>query len=134
MYIRKLEHKDYDEILTKWWKDWRWSAPPRDFLPEDATGGLIIYDEEVPVCAGFVYMTNSKVGWVEFIVSNMDYKDKENRRLYLSTLVDSLGNVLKSVGAKYTYVSLKNDSLINIYEELGYVKGSNGCLEMIKQL
>lgn len=134
MYIRKLEHKDYDEILTKWWKDWRWSAPPRDFLPEDATGGLIVYDEEVPVCAGFVYMTNSKVGWVEFIVSNMDYKDKENRRLYLSTLVDSLGNVLKSVGAKYTYVSLKNDSLINIYEELGYVKGSNGCLEMIKQL
>jgi len=134
MYIRKLEHKDYDEILTKWWKDWRWSAPPRDFLPEDATGGLIIYDEEVPVCAGFVYMTNSKVGWVEFIVSNMDYKDKENRRLYLSTLVDSLGNVLKSVGAKYTYVSLKNDSLINIYEELGYVKGSQGCLEMIKQL
>lgn len=134
MYIRKLEHSDYDDILSKWWKDWRWSAPPRDFLPEDATGGLIIYDEEVPVCAGFVYMTNSKVGWVEFIVSNMEYKDKENRRLYLSTLVNSLGNILKNVGAKYTYVSLKNESLIKIYEELGYVKGSQGCLEMIKQL
>jgi len=134
MYIRKLEHSDYDNILTKWWKDWRWSAPPRDFLPEDATGGLIIYDGETPVCAGFVYMTNSKVGWVEFVVSNMEYKNKENRRLYISTLVDSLGNILKSVGAKYTYVSLKNDSLTKIYEDLGYVKGSNGCLEMIKIL
>ena len=134
MYIRKLEHSDYDEILTKWWKDWRWSVPPRDFLPDDATGGLIIYDEEVPVCAGFVYMTNSRVGWVEFIVSNIEYKDKENRKLYLSTLVNSLGNILKNAGAKYTYVSLKNESLIKIYEELGYVKGSKGCLEMIKQL
>ena len=38
MYIRKLEHSDYDEILTKWWKDWRWSAPPRDFLPEEMIG------------------------------------------------------------------------------------------------
>ena len=134
MYIRKLEHSDYDDILSKWWTDWRWLVPPRDFLPEDATGGLIIYDEDVPVCAGFVYMTNSKVGWVEFVVSNREYRDKENRKLYLSTLIDSLGNILKSVGAKYTYVSLKNDSLIKIYEELGYVKGSNGCLEMIKQL
>ena len=134
MYIRKLEHSDYDNILSKWWKDWRWSAPPRDFLPEDGTGGLIIYDGEIPVCSGFVYMTNSKVGWVEFIVSNMEYKDKENRKLYISTLVDSLGNILKNVGAKYTYVSLKNESLIKIYEELGYVRGSKGCLEMIKQL
>jgi len=134
MYIRKLEHSDYDEILTKWWKDWRWSVPPRDFLPDDATGGLIAYDGDVPVCAGFVYMSNSKLGWVEFVVSNRDYRNKENRKLYLSTLIDSLGNILKNVGAKYTYVSLKNESLINIYEELGYVKGSKGCFEMIKIL
>ena len=134
MYIRKLEHSDYDDILSKWWKDWRWSAPPRDFLPDDATGGLIIYDGEVPVCAGFVYMSNSKLGWVEFVVSNRDYRDRENRKLYLSTLVDSLGNILKNAGIKYTYVSLKNESLVKIYEELGYVKGSKGCLEMIKIL
>ena len=134
MRIRKLEYNDYDDILTKWWKDWRWSAPPRDFLPEDGTGGLIIYDGDIPVCAGFIYMTNSKAGWVEFIVSNMEYRDKEKRKLYLSALIDSLGNILKDVGNKYTYVSLKNESLIKIYEELGYIKVSKGCFEMIKIL
>lgn len=134
MQIRKLEYNDYDDILAGWWKDWRWSAPPRDFLPDDGTGGLIIYDGDIPVCAGFVYMSNSKLGWVEFVVSNRDYRDRENRKLYLSTLVDSLGNILKNAGIKYTYVSLKNESLVKIYEELGYVKGSKGCLEMIKIL
>lgn len=134
MQIRKLEYNDYDDILAGWWKDWRWSAPPRDFLPDDGTGGLIIYDGDTPVCAGFVYMSNSKLGWVEFVVSNRDYRDRENRKLYLSTLVDSLGNILKNAGIKYTYVSLKNESLVKIYEELGYVKGSKGCLEMIKIL
>lgn len=134
MYTRKLEYNDYDDILVKWWKDWRWAAPPRDFLPDNGTGGLIIYDGDVPVCAGFVYLSNSKLGWVEFIVSNMDYKDKQKRKECLSSLIDSLGNVLKNVGAKYTYVSLKNESLIKIYEELGYKKGSKGCFEMIKLL
>jgi len=135
MHIRKLEYKDYDDILSKWWKDWRWEySPPRDFLPDDGTGGLIIYDGDIPVCAGFIYMSNSKLGWVEFVVSNIEYKNKENRKLYLSTLIESLGNILKEAGAKYTYVSLKSESLIKIYEDLGYVKGSKGVFEMIKKL
>ena len=33
--IRKLNKTDYDNILLKWWKDWRWTAPPKDFLPDD---------------------------------------------------------------------------------------------------
>ena len=33
--IRKLKGKDYNNILIKWWKDWRWTPPPKDFLPDD---------------------------------------------------------------------------------------------------
>jgi len=134
MKVRYLNETDYDTTLCKWWSDWRWTPPSRDMLPENGSGGIMVYKDEVEICAGFIFLTNSKTAWVEFIVSNIEYKDKENRKLYLSTLVNSLGNILKNVGAKYTYVSLKNESLIKIYEELGYVKGSKGCLEMIKQL
>lgn len=42
MEVRNLIHSDYDEILVKWWKDWRWVAPSRDFLPDDGNGGLIV--------------------------------------------------------------------------------------------
>jgi hypothetical protein len=40
LYIRELNETDYDEILVGWWKDWGWSAPPKDFLPRDGKGGI----------------------------------------------------------------------------------------------
>ena len=57
LYIRELNETDYDEILVGWWKDWGWKPPQRDFLPNDGKGGIIIYDDETPVCAGFMYIT-----------------------------------------------------------------------------
>lgn len=134
MEVRNLIHSDYDEILVKWWKDWRWVAPSRDFLPDDGNGGLIVYDGDVPVCAGYMYVTNSKTGLCEFIVSNFHYKDKEKRKEAISLLIHTIDKVLKNVGCKYSYSVLKNKSLINIYKEVGYQEGSKNCTEMVKIL
>ena len=27
----------------------------KDFLPDNGKGGLIVYDDKTPVCAGFIY-------------------------------------------------------------------------------
>jgi len=59
--VRPLKENDYDDILVGWWKDWGWDPPVKDFLPDNGTGGLIVYHLDNPVCAGFMYMTNSKV-------------------------------------------------------------------------
>ena len=88
--IRKLNKTDYDNILLKWWKDWRWTAPPKDFLPDDGEGGFIVYDNDIPVCAGYIYITNSKVGWCDWIISNFNYKDKTNRKEALDELIKIL--------------------------------------------
>ena len=48
--VRQLNESDYDDILVKWWNDWAWAAPQRDFLPENGTGGLIVFDGDEPVC------------------------------------------------------------------------------------
>tara|TARA_R110000796_G_C14544316_1_gene433243 strand:- start:226 stop:630 length:405 start_codon:yes stop_codon:yes gene_type:complete len=134
MDIRNLTYTDYDEILVKWWKDWRWEAPSRDFLPDNGEGGLIVYDGDIPVCAGYMYITNSKTGLCEFIVSNFDYKDKEKRKEAFSLLINTIDIVLKNTGCKYSYSVLKNPSLINVYKETGYLEGSKNCTEMVKIL
>ena len=85
--LRKLNSTDYEDILVGWWKDWEWTAPPKDFLPENGEGGVIIFDEEVPVCAGFMYATNSKVAWIEFVISNKNYDRKRNQILGLWKLL-----------------------------------------------
>ena len=72
--IRELNETDYESILVGWWKDWRWTPPPKDFLPDGGKGGFIVYDGDIPVCAGYIYITNSKVGWCDWIISNINYK------------------------------------------------------------
>ena len=134
LYIRELNESDYDDILVGWWKQWKWEAPQRDFLPNDGKGGIIVYDEETPVCAGFMYLTNSKVAWVDWIISNKEYTKKPQRKDAIKLLVSSLTDICKKTGSKYSYALIKNQSLIGMYEQLGYIKGDSYTAEMIKAL
>lgn len=132
--VRKLNDSDYENILVGWWKDWGWQAPIKDFLPENGKGGIIVLDDDTPICAGFMYITNSKVAWVDWIISSKTYNVKPNRKEAIKLLVSSLTRFCKDTGNKYTYALIKNPSLIKVYEEIGYKKGDNYTTEMIKIL
>lgn len=129
--IKPLSYKDYDNILVGWWKDWDWTPPQRDFLPQDGEGGVMIWDEDIPVCAGFLYNTNSKVAWIDWIISNKEYKQ---RRKALPLLIQTLTEAAKNTNNKYGYALLKHAGLIEFYEEQGFVKGDSYSSEMIKVL
>lgn len=131
--IRPLNENDYDTLLTGWWKEWGWQSPEKDFLPDEGKGGIIVLDEEEPICAGFVYTTNSKVAWVDWIISSPTYR-KEGRKEAIKLLVNTLTNICKNTGHKYCYALIKHPSLIDAYVDLGYVKGDGYTSEMIKVL
>jgi hypothetical protein len=134
LIIRELSETDYDDILVGWWKQWGWEPPKRDFLPNDGKGGIIVYDGDTPICAGFMYLTNSKVAWVDWIISNKEYTNKLQRKDAIKLLVSALTEICKKSGSKYSYALIKNESLIGMYEELGYIKGDSYTNEMIKIL
>ncbi len=132
--IRPLNENDYDTILSEWWRSWGWEPVERDFLPDDGKGGLIVFDGEEPVCAGYIYTTNSKVAWVDWIISSESYRKKPQRRDAIKLLIETLTNICRNTGHKYSYALIKNRSLIGVYEDLGYEKGDNYSSEMIKVL
>jgi hypothetical protein len=134
MEIRNLYDTDYENILVEWWKQWNWEPPAKDFLPDDGKGGVIVYDGDTPICAGFIYITNSKVAWVDWIISNKEYRIKDKRREAIKLLIESLTNICKNTGSKYGYALIKNRSLIKTYEDLGWSKGEGYTSEMIKIL
>ena len=131
--IRPLNDTDYDTILKGWWTDWGWEPPQKDFLPDDGKGGIMVLNDEEPICAGFMYTTNSKVAWVDWIISNKEYRG-DDRKEAISLLVDTLTNICKSTGHKYSYALIKHQGLIKTYEDLGYLKGDGYIGEMIKAL
>lgn len=132
--IKKLESSDYDNILLGWWKDWGWEAPPRDFLPENGKGGLIVYDGDEPICAGFIYNTNSYVCWVDWIISSKTYRKKPQRKEAIDFLIERLTQVCYANDAKYVYALINHPFLIETYKKFGYVKGDSYKGEMIKVL
>jgi len=132
--VRPLKNTDYEDVLCDWWRDWRWTPPARDFLPENGTGGYMVYDNDFPVCAGFMYTTNSNVAWCDWIISNLNYKDRVKRKEALELLVNQITKVAERKGFKYSYALIKNKPLIETYKKLGYKEASSYTSEMIKVL
>jgi len=49
-------------------------------------------------------------------------------------LVESLTDVCRSQGYRYTYALIKSRPLIEIYKSLGYTQGEKYSTEMIKEI
>lgn len=130
--IRYLNETDYD-MLCQWWKWHRFPAPLKICLPDNGTNGLIVSKDGVNICCGFVYQTNSKMAWIEFIVSNPDYRQSD-RKDAINYLIEMLCELAKGQGFLVAFTSVKNESLIKRYEDSGFLKGSIGTLEMVKIL
>ena len=126
--VRSVVDGDYENILVKWWKDWGWTPPPKDFLPET---GIIISKGDVDICAGFIYLTNSKVALTEFVVSNRDYRE-EDRSDAVQLLLDCIVAIAEDNGCKYAHVILKNKSLIGKYKKSGYIVSDDNVTEMVR--
>lgn len=134
LQVRPLSPNDYTDILVQWWSDWGWGAPQRDFLPRNGEGGMIVFDGDEPVCAGYLYVTNSKATWVDWIISSKTYNKKPQRKDALLLLIATLTEWASDLGYSYCYALIKHPSLIKVYEEMGYTQGDQYNQEMIIKL
>lgn len=127
--IRALNDEDYDNLLG-WWKYFRFPAPAKDCLPNEGRGGFMVTKDGIDICAGFLYLTNSKLAWLEFIVSNPDYRDKD-RAEAIRTLIRGLCGIAERNGLTGVFTSVKNQHLIKHFEACNFITGSNKTTEMI---
>ena len=117
---RKIREDDWD-TLKKWWDYWPGTgAPPKDLLPENGTGGIIVEDKGQPVVAGFIYKTNSKSAMIEGVISNPNYRGKQKRDKALETLVICLHEAIKLMGYKNIFAMTDNKKIINLGTKLGW--------------
>lgn len=130
--VRELRESDWDTMCS-WWKWWRWPEVSKDMLPMNGCGGLMVYKDDTPIAAGFLYLSNSKVVWLDWIVSNPEYRDSD-RKDSLKLLIDSLEQVAKQQGYSIVISIARNKSLINIHEELNYVVDKNPSYEISKKI
>lgn len=134
MQVRKLNETDYDEILTQWWKDWpNWSAPPKEFLPNNGTGGLMVEKEGEPIVACFLYFTNSKAVLLEWLVSSPTYRE-DNRQEAIELLINSAEELCKKAGNKFMFSIGRNKHLIETHKKLGWHVDDTPSHEIVKTI
>lgn len=116
---RYLNTDDY-HTLTKWWKEFRFPIPLPGMLPQNGLGGIMVMKEDVELCAGFLYLTNSSFCWIEYVISNFSYKNKD-RKDAIVYMINQLEIIAKQTNQCTTvYCTVKNKNLINRYLEADY--------------
>ena len=130
--VRALQESDW-ETLQEWWTKWNWPEMNRDLLPLNGLGGLIVCKGDIPIVAGFLYLTNSKVAQMEWIISNKDYRDLD-RKDALEMLILGLEEIALSVGKNIILSIGRNTGLINMHKKLGYTVDEKASYEISKKL
>lgn len=133
MKHKELEYDDYD-TLVEWWKFWRFTPPIREILPNNGTGGVMILDDDnTPLCAGFVYDTNSYICWIEYLVVNPKL-DKVKREDAIYKTLEVLKYLCKEKKYLFAFSSIKHESLLKKYINSGFTLGTKNTNEVIINL
>ena len=133
LIARSLRESDW-ETLLKWWSSWPdWSAPSKDFLPDNATGGIMVEKNNKPIVAGFIYETNSASVLLEWIVSDPEYRDGD-RGQAVELLIIEAENLTKSLGYNYMFTIGRNKRLIETHKKLGWFVDDKPSYEITKKL
>ena len=85
------------------------------------------------ILAGFLYTTNSKGAWVEYIISDPNYRE-DDRQQALELFIEAAENVLKSQGFKYLLFVGKHKNLINTFEKCGWFVDKTPSYELMKKI
>ncbi len=132
MNTRTLTESDY-KILTDWWKAWGWPVIVRDMLPDNGTGGIMVENKGENVVAGFLYWSNSKMVWLDWIISNPK-TNRDIRQEAIKKLILTAESMTKEAGSKFMMSISRSNSLLKIHKELGWTIDPGSSHEMIKAI
>ena len=130
MNTRTLTESDY-EILSDWWKAWSWPVMAKDMLPDNGTGGIMVEHEGENIVAGFLYWSNSKLVWLDWIISNPN-ANKKIRKQAIEMLIFTAEQMVKDAGSKYMMSISRSNSLLKIHKHMGWSVDKTPSHEMIK--
>ena len=130
MNTRTLTESDY-EILTDWWKAWDWPILVKDMLPDNGTGGIMVENEGENIVAGFLYWSNSKLVWLDWIISNPKVS-RDIRQEAIKKLILTAEHMTKEAGSKYMMSISRSNSLLKTHKQMGWNVDKTPSYEMVK--
>ena len=130
MNTRTLTESDW-ETLSDWWKAWNWPVMAKDMLPDNGTGGIMVENEGENIVAGFLYWSNSKLVWLDWIISNPKVS-RDIRQEAIKKLILTAEHMTKKAGSKYMMSISRSNSLLKTHKQMGWNVDKTPSYEMVK--
>ena len=130
MNTRTLTESDW-ETLSDWWKAWKWPVMAKDMLPDNGTGGIMVENKGENIVAGFLYWSNSKLVWLDWIISNPKV-NRDIRQEAIKKLILTAEHMTKEAGSKYMMSISRSNSLLKTHEQMGWNIDKTPSHEMVK--
>lgn len=124
MYSRNHTIEDYP-IFCEWWTAWNWGMIPYEFLPQNS---VVICAPE-PMCAVFLYRTDTPIVWAENYISS---KVKDGREKAMCMLLEHMKEKVKEMGSSVIMSSVRHNLLARRLECDGFVKADTGLTNYIR--
>ena len=115
--IRKIELEDY-EYINKWWVEQGFQPVSVEVLPMNGLGGLIV-EKEKPIAAAYLYLTNSKMGYIDNLISDPKYISKDRFDVILE-LMAACKKMAEDVGCLDMWAITNNRGILKRCKTLGY--------------
>ena len=115
MVIKKFKTNSDNEIIN-WWKDWGLEIPDQECLPKK---GYVVINNNIKVAAGYLYYTNAKIAYVDFVISNIKYREKDRNNL-ITMLIDHMVQKALNKGCKFVWATTANPNIVDKVKKLNY--------------
>ena len=115
--VRQIVLEDYPTI-DKWHEQYGEKKPKSSLLPLGGLGGFIIEKNQVPVAAIYLYVTNSSMGYFDFLISDPNYREKDRFEIIMK-LFQYVTKVAIDLGCECVFVTTAVPGVMEKMKELG---------------
>ena len=116
--VRQVTLGDYKHI-DSWYKKRNELRPISILLPNGGLDGFIVEKNKQPIAVIYLYLTNSKMGYMDFLMSDPDYKEQDRYELIMMLLKYCTHRAIKA-GLQCVFVTTKIPALVKKGKELGF--------------
>ena len=124
MFSRNHTEEDY-KTFCEWWESWGWPAIPYEFLPKNS---IVVCGDE-PICAVFLYKTDTPICWAENYISS---KHSKNRNEALDMLFSVMSERVKDMGCNVVMSSVRHNGLAKRLIKNDFIESDKGLTNYIK--
>jgi len=115
--IRKIKTEDY-KYINKWWVEQGFKPVSLDVLPMQGLGGLMI-EKQKPIAVAYLYLTNSKMGYIDNLISDPKYISKDRFNIILQ-LISACKQMAIETGCLDVWAFTNSKGIIKRCKKLEY--------------